>query len=47
MVVPRLALATSKESAVVELGRPCRTWVDGENPFEVVAVALGGHARSR
>lgn len=45
MVVPRLELASLKESAVVELGLPVQDWVDGENPYAVVAAAFGGHAQ--
>ena len=42
MVVPRLELASLKESAVTELGLAVRDWVDGEDPYGVVADALGG-----
>ncbi|WP_179469645.1 M24 family metallopeptidase [Mycolicibacterium vinylchloridicum] len=45
MVVPRLELAALKESAVVELGLPVQDWVDGENPYQLVGAALGGHAQ--
>ncbi|TGD86264.1 aminopeptidase P family protein [Mycolicibacterium sp. CH28] len=45
VVVPRMELAALKESAVVDLGLAVRDWVDGENPYELVADALGGHAR--
>ena len=45
VVVPRLELASLKESAVVDLGLLVQDWVDGENPYDMVAVALGGHAR--
>lgn len=45
VVVPRLELASLKESAVVDLGLPVQDWVDGENPYELVAAALGGHAQ--
>ncbi len=45
MVVPRLELASLKDSAVVDLGLLVQDWVDGENPYDIVAVALGGHAR--
>jgi D-alanyl-D-alanine dipeptidase len=42
VVLPRLELATLKESAAVELGLGVRDWVDGENPYELVGAALGG-----
>jgi Xaa-Pro aminopeptidase len=42
VVVPRLELASLKESAVVELGLPVRDWVDGEDPYQLVAAALRG-----
>jgi D-alanyl-D-alanine dipeptidase len=42
VVVPRLELASLNESAVPELGLPVRDWVDGENPYQLVADALGG-----
>lgn len=45
VVVPRLELAALRESAVGELGLSVRDWVDGENPYVMVADALGGHAR--
>ncbi len=45
MVVPRLELAALRESAAAELGLVVQDWVDGENPYDIVAVALGGHAR--
>jgi Xaa-Pro aminopeptidase len=45
VVLPRLELASLKESAVAELGLNVQDWVDGENPYELVALALGGHAR--
>lgn len=41
LVVPRLELAALKESAVVELGLPVRDWVDGDDPYRLVAAALG------
>ena len=44
MVVPRLELASLKESAVTELGLAVRDWVDGEDPYGVVADALGGQS---
>jgi Xaa-Pro aminopeptidase len=42
VVVPRLELAALKNSAVTELGLPVRDWVDGEDPYRLVAAALGG-----
>ena len=45
VVVPRLELASLRESAAGDLGLTVRDWVDGENPGDLVALALGGHAR--
>jgi Xaa-Pro aminopeptidase len=45
MVIPRLELASLRESAVADLGLTVQDWVDGENPGDLVALALGGHAR--
>src|SRR5690242_14221996 len=42
IVVPRLELAALRESAVTELGVTVRDWVDGQNPYQMVADALGG-----
>ncbi|WP_304114250.1 Xaa-Pro peptidase family protein [Mycolicibacterium bacteremicum] len=42
VVVPRLELAALRESAVPELGVTVRDWVDGEDPYALVAAALGG-----
>jgi Xaa-Pro aminopeptidase len=42
MVVPRLELAALKESAVTELGLAVRDWVDGDDPYGLVADSLGG-----
>ncbi len=42
VVVPRLELASLKESAILELGLPIRDWVDGDDPYELVLTALGG-----
>lgn len=42
IVVPRLELASLKESAVAELGLAVRDWVDGEDPYRLVSEALGG-----
>jgi Xaa-Pro aminopeptidase len=40
IVVPRLELASLKDSAVPDLGVTVRDWVDGENPYQLVADAL-------
>lgn len=45
VVVPRLELASLRESAAGDLGLSVQDWVDGENPYDLVALALGGHAR--
>jgi Xaa-Pro aminopeptidase len=42
VIVPRLELASLKESAVPELGLSVRDWVDGENPYQLVGDVLGG-----
>lgn len=42
IVVPRLELAALKDSAIPELDVAVRDWVDGDNPYELVAEALGG-----
>ncbi|BBZ29014.1 dipeptidase [Mycolicibacterium madagascariense] len=42
VVVPRMELASLKDSAVVELGVAVRDWVDGDDPYRLVADALGG-----
>ena len=42
IVVPRMELASLKESAVTELGLTVRDWVDGDDPYRLVADALGG-----
>ncbi|BBZ33787.1 M24 family metallopeptidase [Mycolicibacterium confluentis] len=42
LVVPRLELASLRESAVVELGITVEDWVDGEDPYDLVVAALGG-----
>jgi Xaa-Pro aminopeptidase len=42
VVVPRLELASLKDSAVPELGLPVTDWVDGQDPYRVVVDALGG-----
>lgn len=41
LVVPRLELAALKDSAVVDLGLAVRDWVDGDDPYLMVAAALG------
>ena len=40
--MPRLELASLKDSAVAELGLAVRDWTDGEDPYRLVADALGG-----
>jgi D-alanyl-D-alanine dipeptidase len=42
VVVPRLELAALKESAVADLGMAVADWVDGDDPYRLVAAALGG-----
>ncbi len=42
VVVPRLELAALKESAAADLGLAVADWVDGEDPYRLVAAALGG-----
>src|ERR1700738_107369 len=42
LVLPRMELATLKESAAVELGVDVRDWVDGDDPYRLVSAALGG-----
>ena len=42
IVVPRMELASLKDSAATELGISVRDWVDGDDPYRVVADALGG-----
>jgi Xaa-Pro aminopeptidase len=41
VVVPRMEVASLKESAVTELGLSVRDWVDGDDPYRLVAEALG------
>jgi Xaa-Pro aminopeptidase len=41
IVVPRMELASLKESAITELGVAVRDWVDGDDPYALVAGALG------
>lgn len=45
VVLPRLELASLKESAVADLDLNVQDWVDGEDPYGLVADALGGDAR--
>src|SRR6478736_4952523 len=40
VVVPRLELASLKESAITELPLAVRDWVDGDDPYRVVAEIL-------
>jgi D-alanyl-D-alanine dipeptidase len=42
VVVPRLELASLKQSAAADLGLAVRDWVDGDDPYQLVAEALGG-----
>jgi Xaa-Pro aminopeptidase len=42
VIVPRMELASLKQSAVTELGLAVRDWVDGDDPYRLVADALGG-----
>ena len=42
VVVPRMELAALKDSAVVELGLRVRDWVDGDDPYALVAEVFGG-----
>lgn len=42
VVVPRMELATLKESAIVELALPVLDWVDGDDPYALVASVLIG-----
>ncbi|MGV0837930.1 M24 family metallopeptidase [Mycolicibacterium thermoresistibile] len=41
IVLPRLELAVLKESAVPDLGLTVRDWVDGDDPYRLVADAVG------
>ncbi|MFZ1162488.1 M24 family metallopeptidase [Mycobacterium sp.] len=41
IVVPRLELASLKQSAVTDLGLVVRDWVDGDDPYQLVATAMG------
>ena len=42
VVLPRMELAALRESAVDDLGLTVCDWVDGNNPYRLVADALGG-----
>jgi Xaa-Pro aminopeptidase len=42
VVVPRLELASLRESPIAELGLAVRDWVDGDDPYRLVSAALGG-----
>ncbi|UXA16147.1 Xaa-Pro peptidase family protein [Mycobacterium sp. SMC-4] len=42
IVVPRLELAALKDSAVPQLGVTVRDWVDGDDPYALVADAFAG-----
>jgi Xaa-Pro aminopeptidase len=42
VVVPRMELASLKSSAIIDLGLGVRDWVDGDDPYQLVADALGG-----
>jgi len=42
VVVPRLELASLRESPIAELGLAVRDWVDGDDPYQLVVAALGG-----
>lgn len=44
IVVPRLELASLKDSAVPELVVAVRDWVDGDDPYRLVAQALSAEA---
>lgn len=41
VVLPRLELASLKDSAALELGLSVRDWVDGDDPYALVGAALG------
>ncbi len=44
VVVPRLELSSLKQSAVADLGLAVRDWVDGDDPYQLVAEPLTGIA---
>jgi len=41
VVVPRMELASLRESAIIELDLPVQDWVDGQDPYAMVVAALG------
>lgn len=45
VVVPRMELAKVRSTAVGQLGLAVADWVDGENPYDLVASAVGTVAR--
>lgn len=45
VVVPRMELAKVRSTAVGALGLAVSDWVDGENPYDLVATAVGTAAR--
>lgn len=45
VVVPRMELAKVRSTAVGSLGLAVADWVDGENPYDLVAAAVGSAAR--
>ena len=45
IIVPRMELAKVRTTAVGELGLAVSDWVDGENPYDLVAAALGTVSR--
>ena len=42
VVLPRLELASLRDSAALDLGVAVRDWVDGEDPYQMVSEILGG-----
>ncbi|MGJ0390040.1 M24 family metallopeptidase [Microbacterium sp. CGR1] len=45
IIVPRMELAKVRTTAVGELGLAVSDWIDGENPYDLVAAALGAVTR--
>ncbi|WP_314424049.1 Xaa-Pro peptidase family protein [uncultured Microbacterium sp.] len=45
VIVPRMELAKVRAAAVGELGLAVSDWVDGENPYDLVAEAIGSVSR--
>lgn len=45
IIVPRMELAKVRTTAVGELGLTVSDWVDGDNPYDLVAAALGAVSR--